>query len=401
MQVFVFDIMGWPGGDRTLHPLPGRLYDRDAGRDFYHDHLRYYTRADELGFDGVCFAEHHYGPLGMCPSPNVMAAAVAARTSRTKLVMMGNCLSIHHPVRLAEELALVDNLSNGRLVVGCIRGSFLEHWAYNVPADESRGRFEETYELMHRAWTEDEPFPWHGRYFDFDTVSILPRPIQRPHPPLIVAGNTPDTVEFAARQRLPLAVSFGPTEVLAQTLDYYREYAQRECGWTPGLEHCLLSRQVYVSTTNAKAREECEGHVMSFYAESPVMRRYEGKLEEMRQAFQVTRTFDYQRRVHHTPTQREAPSYEGYQRDGFCIVGDPDHVIAQVREQQQILKVGTLMTYVPFGTMRVPEAMKSIELFANEVLPHLRDDSGVLAPAENGSIAGKADGAAVPIGDAS
>src|SRR5262249_44269678 len=252
-----------------------------------------------------------------------------------------------------------DTFSTGRWVAGCTRGSFLEHGAYNVRADESRGRFEEPYELMRRAWMEDEPFPWHGRYFDFDTVSILPRPIQRPHPPLIVAGNTPDTVEFAARQRLPLAVSFGPTEVLAQTLDYYREYAQRESGWSPGLVHCLLSRQVYVSTTNAKARQECEGHVMSFYAESPVMRRYEGKLEEMRQAFQVTRTFDYQRRVHHAPTQREAPSYEGYQRAGFCIVGDPDHVIAQVREQHQILKVGTLMTYVPFGPMRLPQAIKS------------------------------------------
>jgi alkanesulfonate monooxygenase SsuD/methylene tetrahydromethanopterin reductase-like flavin-dependent oxidoreductase (luciferase family) len=387
MQVFVFDIMGWPYGNRTLHPLPGRLYDRDLGRDFYADHLRYYARADELGYDGVCFAEHHYGSTGMCPSPNVMAAAVAARTSRTRLVMMGNCLSIHHPVRLAEELALVDNLSNGRLVVGCLRGSFLEHWAYSVPADESRGRFEETYELMRRAWTDDEPFPWHGRYFDFDTVSILPRPVQRPHPPLIVAGNTPDTVEFAARQRIPLAVSFGPTEALARTLDYYRDYAQRECGWTPGPEHCLVSRQVYVSTTNEQARAECEGHVTTFYAESPVLRRYEGTLEEMRQAFQVVRDFDYKRREHAAPAQPQEMSYERFQRDGFCIVGDPDYVITQIRKQQQILKVGTILTYLPFGTMLVSEAMNSIELFAHEVLPHLRDDSGVLAPATDGAAA--------------
>jgi alkanesulfonate monooxygenase SsuD/methylene tetrahydromethanopterin reductase-like flavin-dependent oxidoreductase (luciferase family) len=379
MQVFVFDIMMWPHGNHHIFPLPGRLYDREAGRDFYQDHLRYYMRADELGYDGICFAEHHYGTAGMCPSPNVMAAAVAAATSRAKLVMLGNCLSLHHPVRLAEELALVDNLSNGRLVVGCLRGGFLEHWAYNIPAEESRGRFEETYELMLRAWQEDEPFPWDGRYFQYDSVSILPRPVQRPHPPLLVAGNTPETVEFAARQRIPLAVSFGPTEILAQTLNHYREYAQQECGWTPGLEHCLVSRQVYVSETNAKAREECEGHVEAFYSGSPVLRRYEGTLEEMRQAFQAERGFNYKTRERANVTQTQDMSYDRFQRDGFCIVGDPDYVITQIRKQQEILKVGTILTYIPFGTMPVSQAEKSIDLFAREVLPHLRDDSAVHA----------------------
>jgi alkanesulfonate monooxygenase SsuD/methylene tetrahydromethanopterin reductase-like flavin-dependent oxidoreductase (luciferase family) len=115
------------------------------------------------------------------------------------------------------------------------------------------------------------------------------------------------------------------------------------------------------------------------------MRRYEGKLEEMRQAFQVVRAFDYQRREHSAPTHSEAPSYERYQDAGFCIVGDPDHVIQEIRKQQQILKVGTLLTYLPFGTMRVSEATNSIELFAREVLPHLRDDSGVLAAATDGA----------------
>jgi alkanesulfonate monooxygenase SsuD/methylene tetrahydromethanopterin reductase-like flavin-dependent oxidoreductase (luciferase family) len=298
MQVWLFDIMMWPhGGERTRYPYPGRLYDCALGQEFYQEHLRYYVRADELGYDGVCFAEHHYGTNGMCPSPNVMAAAVAARTSRAKLVLMGNCLPAHgHPVRVAEEIALLDNLSNGRMVAGFIRGGFLEHYAYSIDLAESRPRFEEAWRLILRAWTEDEPFEWHGPYYHYDAVSILPRPVQQPHPPLLMAGHTRESVEWAARERVPLAASFGATEVLARTFAYYREYAARECGWTPGPEHCLVSRQVYVAKTNAEARAEAEEHVLTFYRESPVIRPLEGKLAELRDANLTTRSASHYER---------------------------------------------------------------------------------------------------------
>ena len=374
MQVWLFDIMMWPyPGDRMLYPYPGRAYDRELGRTFYQDHLRYYVRADELGYDAICFTEHHYGTNGLCPSPNVMAAAVASRTSHAKLALMGNCLPVHgHPVRVAEEVAMLDALSNGRVIAGFFRGGFLEYYAYSLDLAESRGRFEEAWQLITRAWTADEPFEWNGQYYHYEAVSILPRPVQRPHPPLVMAGNTPESIEWAARQRVPLAASFGPTEALARTFDYYREYAETHCGWRPGPEHCLVSRQIYVAETNAKARAEAEEHILTFFRESPVLRRYEGKLEALRQANRTERTIDYRGGQAHASPAASEMTFERFQRDGMCIIGDPDYVIGEMRRQEQALGVGTFLTYLPFATLPIAQATKSMELFAREVLPNVR-----------------------------
>lgn len=391
MKVWLFDIMMWPNAtsaQRTQYPFPGRYYDRELGATFFQEHLEYLVRAEALGFDAVGFAEHHYGTNGLCPSPNLMAAAVAARTSTIKLALMGNCLPIHgHPVRLAEELAMLDAVSGGRVISGFIRGGFLEYYAFSVELAESRGRFEESWELIEKAWTAEDPFEWRGEYYNYDAVSILPRPVQRPHPPLIMAANTRESVEWAARKRVPLAVSFGPTEALKRTLDYYREFAERECGWTPGPEHCLVSRQVYVAETREKAREQVEEHVMNFFSESPVIRPYTGKLEEYRLAMQSARNVDYKNGqsrppAHQPPSQ---PDLDYYQQQGFCIVGDPDFVFEQIRHQQDVLGVGTFLAYAPFGTMQVPQASRSAELFAKEVLPALREAQPTRTPAAVGA----------------
>ncbi len=386
MKVWLFDIMMWPhpGEVRTTYPVPGRLYDRELGRAFYNEHLRFFIRAEELGYDAVGFSEHHYGTNGLCPSPNVMMAAVASRPSRIRLASMGNCLPMHgHPVRVAEELAMLDNLSNGRVISGLIRGGFLENYAYNIDVEESRGRFEEAWELIVRAWTAEEPFEWRGKYFNYEAVSILPRPVQQPHPPMVMAGHTPQSVEWAARHRVPLAASFGPTESLARTFDYYREYARTECGWTPGPEHCMISRQVYVAETNEQARAEAEQHAMNFYRESPVLRRFDGKLEQLRQAMMTERGLSYKKgdEGHKPPASRGELTFERFQRDGFCIIGDPDYVIEQVRAQSKALGAGTLLVYLPFGTLSVAQATRSLELFSREVLPVLREESGATGPA--------------------
>src|SRR5438477_7217922 len=174
MQVWLFDIMPWPYRQAEIpHPFPGRLFDRALGKELYDGHLALYRRADELGYDGVCFAEHHYGTNSVDPSPNLMAAAVARETSNCKLVIMGNCLPLHgHPVRLAEELAMIDVLSGGRLVSGFIRGGTREYESYSVDIRHGRELYEEAWELIVKAWTEDEPFAWHSEHYRYDVVSI-------------------------------------------------------------------------------------------------------------------------------------------------------------------------------------------------------------------------------------
>src|SRR5712692_7248760 len=342
MNVWLFDIQFWPRrGKRGIIPYPGTLWDDAAGSEQYHGHLRYLQRADELGFDGVCLTEHHYQTHG-CPSPNVMAAAVAVSTSRAKIVLMGNCLPLHcNPVRLAEELAMVDILSNGRLVSGFLRGGFTEWYCYGIDGGEARGRFEEAWELIVKCWTEPDPFDWHGNYFDYPHISIMPRPLQKPHPPIIMPGNTGESIEWCARKRVPLASSFSPTESMRDTFDYYREYAREQCGWTPGPEHLMVSRQIYVAPTYQQAREEAEEYILEFFAEIPTARRYGPEVESYRAATRTERSFDYKRdRAVHTPEAREGTfSFEQLQEDGFCIIGDPDYVTRQIKHQQEVLGV--------------------------------------------------------------
>ena len=373
MKVWLFDIMPWPYRQSEIpHPFPGYMYDRQLGKELYDGHLAMYQRADELGYDGVCFAEHHYGTNSVDPSPNLMAAAVATHTSSCKIVIMGNCLPMHgHPVRLAEELAMLDVLSNGRLVSGFIRGGGGEYFAYNIDVTKGRSMFTEAAELIVKAWTEDEPFAWHGEHYDYDVVSILPRPLQRPHPPVIMAGNSAESIEWAAQHRYPLFTSFSPTWQIAETFGYYRKYAADECGWTPTPEYMGVSRQCYVAETDAKAREEAEEHAMTFYKmlASP---QKQAEMKEINAARNTERSFSYKTQGHTHLAQAADLTWESVQERGLLITGSPDTVIRKIKEQKDALGVGTFLSYLPFGSLEPKHAMKSLELFAKEVLPVLR-----------------------------
>ena len=381
MKVWLFDQIFWPKpGNRLLYPYPGRLWEPSIGIEQYHGHLKYLKRADELGFDGVCLTEHHYTTHGM-PSPNVMAAAVAVQTERVKLVLMGNCVPLHaHPVRLAEELAMVDVLSKGRLVSGFLRGGFLEWYAYNIDASQARERFEEAWDLITEAWTAPEPFAWNGKHFHYENISIMPRPIQQPHPPIIMAGSTAESIEWCARKHIPIASSFAPTESMAENFAYYRSYAEKECGWSPGPESVMFSRQLYVAPKDKQAREEGEPYLREFFEEIPVARSYPEQIERYRTASRTDRSFEYKKGksagaqfLGESLAKAGSMGLDGMLDQGLCIVGDPDSVIRQIRYQQKQLGAGTMMVYAPFATMPLDMATKSMELFAREVLPNLRD----------------------------
>ena len=148
----------------------------------YAEHLEAWEELDRLGYDGVGFNEHHCSPYGLMNSPNLMASAVAQRTRRLKLLIYGNLLPLHEPLRLAEELAMLDCLSNGRIISGFALGIPREYQVHNVPLDESRARFEEAYDIVTRAWTEDV-FSYSGKFWSYKDVAIRPRPVQRPDPP--------------------------------------------------------------------------------------------------------------------------------------------------------------------------------------------------------------------------
>jgi len=159
------------------------LFDPRRAHHMYNDFMDELEFAAECGFDAVCVNEHHSNGYGLMPSPNLIASALSRRTTDTALCVMGNSLALYNPpTRVAEEFAMIDVMSNGRLVAGMMRGTGNEYVTYNVNPSESRERFAEAVSLIRRCWTELEPFGWEGKYYQNRTVSIWPRPVQQPHP---------------------------------------------------------------------------------------------------------------------------------------------------------------------------------------------------------------------------
>jgi alkanesulfonate monooxygenase SsuD/methylene tetrahydromethanopterin reductase-like flavin-dependent oxidoreductase (luciferase family) len=188
MKVFVFDLLAYGEnlehvkvGPELPYPLSREFFKADVAVRTYAEHLAAWEEMDRLGYDGVGFNEHHCSPYGLMNSPNLMAAAAAQRTSKLKLLIYGNLLPLHEPLRLAEELAMIDCLSNGRLISGFARGIPREYQVHNVPLAASRARFEEAYDIVTRAWTEDV-FSYSGKFWSYKDVAIWPRPVQQPYP---------------------------------------------------------------------------------------------------------------------------------------------------------------------------------------------------------------------------
>src|SRR5690349_10356548 len=198
MKSYLFVRVGYPNRRDAAYILPGKEYDHGLVHELYGDLMHLVRKADEWGWDGILFPEHHSRAAnGLSPAPNLLTAAAATCTSHAKVGTMGICLSLQtQPLRIAEELALLDNLTNGRLVAGFVRGG--DFWAFGIDVAESRERFSQGLQLIRRAWSELEPFEFHTEYFNYDMVSALPRPIQKPHPPLWMACNSAESLEYAA-----------------------------------------------------------------------------------------------------------------------------------------------------------------------------------------------------------
>ncbi len=184
------------------------------------------VEADRLGFDTLWLAEVHFTPrFSLMPAPLLQLAAIAERTARLRLGIAVNLLPLHHPVRLAEEIATLDVLSGGRVEFGAGRGAFPSNYrGYGVDMSTSRERFEEMLTFMRRAWSE-ERLDFRGRFYTADNVEVIPRPLQRPHPPLRLAANSPDTFSFAGTNAFPIFAGgpVNPVNVLPERLAVYCE----------------------------------------------------------------------------------------------------------------------------------------------------------------------------------
>ena len=270
MKVFVFDLLAYGEnldhlkvGAELPYPLSKQHFRSGVAVRTYAEHLAAWEELDRLGYDGVGFNEHHCSPYGLMNSPNLMAAAAAQRTKRLKLLIYGNLLPLHEPLRLAEELAMLDCLSNGRIISGFARGIPREYQVHNVPLGDSRARFEEAFEIVTRAWTEDV-FSYSGRFWSYKDVAIWPRPVQRPHPPIwIPIVGSKESIEFAGRHDIPITPGFAGGGLHNDIIRFYAK-CLADAGHRITPNHLSLGLNAYVADSKAQVVREVAPYHLYF-----------------------------------------------------------------------------------------------------------------------------------------
>jgi len=384
MQVFGFDLLPYPEHMDHLkvdgelpYPLPKRHFRPDLAVRNYRDHLDAWARMEELGFDGIGFNEHHTSPYGLMTSPNLMAAAACQRTQRMKLLIYGNLLPIHNPLRLAEELSMLDCLSNGRLISGFARGIPREYMAYGVNLAESRPRFEEAWEIIKLAWTE-ESFSYQGTFWSYKDVAIWPRPVQQPHPPVWVPVTvSKETLEWAGRENVPITPGANATLPVRQ--DMIRYYAQclARHGHTITPQHIVMGASVYVADSRQQAFKEA-GPYMLYFLHTLFSHGNIANIErQLQTGYRREEDYDYIR-----PENREGflralqgfrrTTLEDLERSERLAWGTPEQVRDTLIELASALGAGTLMLNFNQGAMPHALFLHNLERFGQEVLPALQ-----------------------------
>ena len=242
-------------------PVPPSYFDPEVSLRSYQDGMAECELAEALGFDWLSFSEHHYSGNRTTPNPAVMAAAVAERCRRVRIALLGQLLPLNNPIRAAEEIGMLDNLTGGRLVAAFMRGTPSEDLVYDLNPAEGRERLIEAMDLAIKALTELQPFSWEGRYYQYRTVSLWPQPVQRPLPPLMVATRSEDTVRYAAAKRLGLGVSYDPPDSMAAVVAKYREWCaaagSEQIVYRGGI--CLAETDAAAETLKQRVSRLCTG----------------------------------------------------------------------------------------------------------------------------------------------
>ena len=315
--------------------------------------------AEGLGYHSVWIAEHHFNDYGLCPAPPVLASFVAARTTTLRVGMGVSLLPLHHPVDLAEQLAVLDVMSQGRLDVGIGRGGTLQDYqTFRSERADARLRIEEGIALMQRCWT-GAPFDFTGQFHSAERLHVRPRPVQRPHPPLFIAANSEDSVLSAARLGLPtLSSFFVPVEELQRRRRLYRETALaagRTEAEIDALEaRCGGMRVVHVAPDRAEALRATEPPFMS----------YQHKMAGLRsEGTGGTVPNSYDRSL---VRLRE---FHEYLADGWALIGSPADVRDGLQQFVDATGYQRVLLLMALPGIDTALALRSMRLFIDEVAP--------------------------------
>lgn len=344
----------------TFYQLPCAAEQSPLHR--YEDTMMQIQHADSLGLDVAWLAELHFFPtFSIMPSPLLVASALAQRTRRIRLGIAVNLLPLHQPLRNAEDAATLDILSNGRLEYGAGRGAIPLHFAgYNVSLDESRARFLEALDVVLLAWTTDS-FSYEGKYYQYRDVQVVPKPLQKPHPPIRIACNSADSFQLAGERgwRMFSSSVIVPIPRLLRDITTYHillsEHDTPRCG-----DEVAIMAPVYVAPSLAKGREHPEASIMHYFR----------TLRDMYNTRQV-RAMAHQPRMQELQERLQKMTYDQV-LDNIAIFGDPAYCIERLQWFKETFGMHQLICWFNTGG-KIPhkQVMESMRLFAEKVMPYV------------------------------
>ncbi|MSP79352.1 MAG: LLM class flavin-dependent oxidoreductase [Dehalococcoidia bacterium] len=323
---------------------------------------------DELGFDGVWIGEHHFGGEGVAGSSSVLLSSVAAATKHIRLGSGISVLSLTDPIRNAEDYATLDVISGGRVNFGVgIGNRAAESLVWGIPQAELRGRFEEALQVILGAWTEDE-FNYEGKYYQAHHLTLEPKPIQKPHPPLFEAASSPATWERCGRDGIiPLVAPQGPSPQLQERRELFQK-AARAAGRSQQeiagmLSEIAYMRYSHVAETDAKARELGEGAF--------------DRVKQIKPAadLQAAKTFGFEMPAGFLErlTGNQRQDWKALEEDKAALFGSPEHVVENIHRMREAQPgLDHIMLWEVQGDLPKESVRKSFKLFAEKVIPHFK-----------------------------
>jgi alkanesulfonate monooxygenase SsuD/methylene tetrahydromethanopterin reductase-like flavin-dependent oxidoreductase (luciferase family) len=374
MQFYFFHLMPWPylpegySGPAWIK-CPNDFYDPIKGNALYNRYLDELEYAETLGFDGVVVNEHHQNAYGLMPSPNLFAATLARRTSKVKIAVVGNALPLYNPpIRVAEEFAIIDVISGGRLIAGMVVGGGPEYYSYGINPTEARARFAEALDLIVSAWTKPGPFSFYGNYYNLPYCNPWPKPFQKPHPPIWIPGiGSIETMQLVAEKKYSYTgIPFFHMNVFEKNYSLFRRtWLEKQNEPDPNNLGLLLP--VYVSDSDETARAEYEEHFWYF-----AHRLLDGvqisppgytslvsalRMSESQSSFLIS-----------------VKDWKDVISGNYAIVGSPNTVIEKLCECISKLGAGHFMGMFQIGTLPHQLTKTNMELFSSEVMPAIKKE---------------------------
>jgi alkanesulfonate monooxygenase SsuD/methylene tetrahydromethanopterin reductase-like flavin-dependent oxidoreductase (luciferase family) len=375
VQFFGFHLMPYPylshehqgSRDSSWVTLSNRNFDPRRGHELYQRYLSELILYDQVGFDGICVNEHHQTAYGLMPAPDVVAGMLVPQT-KGKIAVLGNAISLRdHPLRVAEEIAMLDVASGGRIISGFVRGIGAEYQTFQLDPTQSRDRFHEAHDLIVAAWTRPGPFEWYGRHFKLRYVNPWPRPLQQPHPPIwSPSQGSAETVDWAARNRYTYLQTYSDIGTLRRAFGEYREAAERY-GYTSSPSQLGWAVPVYVADTDDQARRQARPHLEFLFNTLLRMPRDMFFPPGYLTTASASRVMSAKRALGTGPMDPDELVERGY-----VLLGSADSVRQQIERHQGELGFGIFSGIFQFGSLGHEEFERSVRLFADSVLPALR-----------------------------